>query len=63
MLIRDIAKAVGYMVSCLPAVPYGGIHYRQIESERIKALKSSLGNYDSYMSLSANAVKEINWLI
>ncbi len=37
VLIRDIAKAMGYMVSYLPAVPYWGIHYRQIESENIEA--------------------------
>ncbi|XP_065056974.1 uncharacterized protein LOC135685096 [Rhopilema esculentum] len=39
VLIRDVAKAVGYMVSCLPAVPFGGIHYRHLEDEKIKALK------------------------
>ena len=27
VLIRDVAKAVGYMVSSLPAIPFGGIHY------------------------------------
>ena len=52
VLIRDVAKAVGYMVSSLPTIPFGGIHCRQVENEKIQALKSHHGNFDANMRLS-----------
>ena len=52
--IRDTAKAIGYMVSCLPAIPFGGIHYRALENDKIQALKMSKGNFDVPMTLRAN---------
>ena len=36
--ICDTARAIGYMVSCLPAVPFGGINYRALENDKIQAL-------------------------
>ena len=63
VLIRDVAKAVGYMVSSLPAIPFGGIHYRQVENEKIQALKSHHGKFDANMRLSIYATTEITWWI
>ena len=59
--IRDTAKAVGYMVSCLPAVPFGGIHYRSLENDKIQALKTSRGDFDAIMGLSKLALSDIEW--
>ena len=59
--IRDVAKAVGYMVSSLPAVPFGGIYYRKLENEKINALKSANGNFDATMTVNAPALAELKW--
>ena len=59
--IRDTAKAIGYMVSCLPAVPFGGIHYRTLENDKIQALKMSKGNFDAPMALSKLALSDVDW--
>ena len=61
--IRDVAKAVGYMVSLLPAVPFGGIYYRKLENEKINALKSANGNFDATMAVTAPALAELKWWI
>jgi hypothetical protein len=36
--IRDMAKLVGYLNSCLPAVPYGEAHYKLLERAKEDAL-------------------------
>jgi len=59
--IRDVAKAVGYMVSSLPAGPFGGIYYRKFENEKINALKSANGNFDATMAVTAPALAELKW--
>ena len=59
--IRDVAKAVGYMVSSLPVGPFGGIYYRKLENEKINALKSANGNFDATMAVTAPALEELKW--
>ena len=59
--IRDVAKAVGYIVSSLPAVPFGGIYYRKVENEKINSLKSANGNFDAAMVVTALALVELRW--
>ena len=38
------------MISYLPGVELGTLHYRELEHCKIKALKSSKGNYDDIMT-------------
>ncbi len=59
--IRDVAKTLGYMVSSFPAVPFGAAHYRWLETEKIKALKASKGNFDKFMPFSVPPLKHIEW--
>ena len=59
--IRDVAKAVEYMVSSLPAFPFGGIYYRKLENENINALKSANGNFYATMAVTAPALAELKW--
>ena len=54
--IRGTVKAIGYIISCLPAIPFGGIHYRALENDKIQALKMSKGNIDAPMTLSKLAL-------
>jgi len=41
--IRDIASLLGTFTSTFPGVPYGQLHYRHIERDKILALKENKG--------------------
>ena len=59
--IREVAKVLGNMVASFEAVPFGPLHYRILECEKIKALKIAHGNFDSNMKASREAQDEIMW--
>jgi hypothetical protein len=59
--IKQIAQLIGTMVSCLPGVEFGELHYRNLEIDKIRALKQSFGNYEAIMNFSDNACTEIVW--
>ena len=61
--IRTVAKLIGTMVSYLPGVEFGKLHYRQLEYDKIEALKKAKGNYECYMTLSKDAFNDIQWWI
>ena len=61
--IRQLASFLGYIVSSFPAVPYGKLHYRIVEREKIWALKRHLGNFDSNIKISDWARQEILWWV
>ena len=61
--IREVAQAIGYIVSSLPAVKYGKCHHRAIENNKISsALKEAKGNFDSTI-ISTSAVAELEWWV
>ena len=48
--IREVPQIIGFMlVSSLHAVKYGECHYRTLEQDKIIALKTAKGNFDSPM--------------
>ena len=59
--IRLVAKLIGCLVASLPAVMHGALYYKYLEKEKIAALGLCKGNFDSHMSLSVNAIAELNW--
>ena len=59
--IREIAKVIGKLVASFPGVMYGPLYYRQLEKEKILALKFNKGNFDASMKLSTAARKELQW--
>ena len=59
--IRNVASAVGSMISYLPGVQFGALFYRQIELEKIKALKENKGNFEGTMTLSQAAIEQLIW--
>jgi len=59
--IRDIASLLGTFTSTFPGVPYGQLHYRRNEREKISALKKNKGNFDSIVVSSNLASKEVPW--
>ena len=61
--IRSVAKLIGTMISYLPGVEFGKMHYRQLEHCKIEALKYAKGNFNSNMILSKQAIEDIHWWI
>ena len=42
-IIRGVAGLIGLMVAYTPAVEYSGVHLKNLEKDKIKALKRSKG--------------------
>ena len=61
--IREVARVIGLLVSSLPGVQFGELHYRHLERNKISALKINKGDYDALMSLSAKARSELHWWV
>lgn len=61
--IRLVAKLIGHMVSCFPAVEYAELFYRQLEIDKSTALKEAKGNFDALMTCSDRAISDIKWWI
>ena len=59
--IREVASVIGSMVSYLPGVMFGQLHYRSLEKEKIVALKESSGNFEGTMIVSEIAKKDAIW--
>ena len=60
-MIRDLASIIGNLVATFPAIPFGKLHYRELEFIKIQALKNSHGNFDAVCSLSVDAANELQW--
>ena len=63
IIIRNLAKLIGIMVSCFTAIPYGKLYYRDLDNLKSQALKMNGYKWDSKVRLNIKAVTEINWWI
>ena len=61
--IIQVAKVLGLMVSKFPGVEYGPLFYRNLQNQKIDALKRNAGNFEAYMSLNNESKNDINWWI
>ena len=59
--IGFVAKIIGKVVSALPGVEFGRLHYRNLERDKIYALSANQGDYDALMQLSPAAKEELKW--
>ena len=59
--ITELAQLVGTLVSCLPGVQFGKLHYRTLEIEKNMALRKHKGNYEAQLTLSSSAKDELTW--
>mgnify|MGYP001794107950 FL=1 len=57
--IERLSQVIGFIVSCLPAFPYGKLHYRSLEIVKIEGLRT--GNYFSLVSLTVSAKNDLSW--
>lgn len=61
--IRQVAEAVGMMVSSFPGVTHGPLFYRLIDNEKSAALAANKGNFDACMTLTPEAKADVHWWI
>jgi len=61
--IQEVATLVGTMISYMPAMTYGRMHYRALEFDKILGLRKNSGNFNAMISLSNYAVNNIEWWI
>ena len=61
LAIREVASVVGHMVASFPASAFGPLYYRNIERDKIIALKISNGDFDKHMRLSKQVRSDIYW--
>jgi len=61
--ITELTHLVGTLVSCLPGVQFGKLHYRNLEIEKNLALRKHKGNYEAQLTLSTSAKDELTWWI
>lgn len=59
LTIERLAQVIGFLVSCLPAFPFGKLHYRSLEFLKIEGLRS--GSYHSKVTLSETAKSDLQW--
>ena len=59
--IRFVPKVIGKVVSALPGMEFGRLHYRNLERDKIYALSANQGDYDALMQLSPAAKEELRW--
>ena len=61
--VRFLAKFIGSIVACFPAVRYGPLFYRNLELLKIKTLKNNNFDYESKANLNIECKDEIKWWI
>ena len=61
--IRFVAKVIGTIIASFSALDYGRLHYRVLEKEKIKALKSNRGQFSAMMQITEPMRIELNWWI
>lgn len=61
--IREVARVLGTMVSYLPGVELGKMHYRALENCKKLALHNSKGNFDQKMALDNGAIADVFWWV
>jgi len=61
--IRELAEVKGKFVHAFHRCLYGPLHDRQLESDKISALKKSQGDYDAPVTLSNIAQQDLHWWI
>ena len=59
--IRKVAELIGILVSSFTAVQFGPLHYRAIDYDKVRALRTHHGDFDQTMCLSEAAIVEIQW--
>ena len=52
---------LGNFSAAFEGVPYGRLHFRNLEHDKIRSLKKHIGNFDKICTLSSKGVADIKW--
>ena len=61
LTIRQVASLLGNIAASLEVVPYGRLHYRYLEQNKIVALTKARGNFENPCTITREASKDIIW--
>ena len=61
--IRGVADVFGKMVASFPEVHLGPLYYRQLENDKLQALREKYGNFDRPMVIPRTARADLKWWI
>ena len=61
VFIHVLASLIGKLVTTFPAVRYGPLHYRELEKEKILALRLNRGNFKAVAKLGAKEKLDLDW--
>jgi hypothetical protein len=61
--IRHAAEVIGLLVASFPRVERGPLFFRDLEHDKITALKMARGNFDGPIDLSAGAISDLQWWV
>lgn len=61
--IRTVSQLIGVMVAYCTGVEYGELFCKQLEIDKIAALRESRGNYEAQMCISQQSRQDIAWWI
>jgi hypothetical protein len=61
--IRDVARVIGLMVAAFSAVQHGPLFYRNLEREKIMALRINKGDYSAKMPINCSMKSDLVWWI
>lgn len=59
--IREVAKLIGLFTSSLNAINLGALHFRYLDSDKVRALTISNNDYEGHILLSEESIAEILW--
>lgn len=59
--IREVAKLIGLLTSSLNAINLGALHFRYLDSDKVRALAISNNDYEGHILLSEESIAEILW--
>ena len=61
--IRELASAIGLLVSCFPGIAHGPLYYRELEHNKVCALKAFKGDFNKHTNIYPMAIVELKWWV
>ena len=59
--LTELAKVIGILVSVFPAVEFGQLHYRNLELQKIYALRMSHGDFNAKTKVTEAMKLQLKW--
>lgn len=63
LIIHDLAVLIGNLISASPAIKYSQLYIRQLEFDKIEALKMNSGSYKKRVTISKESVSDLKWWV